>query len=313
MSTQNTLHNILQVRSRGRARHVIKLAIDDLSREWTKTLHQQPLVDELVPARIVTLLEVFARGWIEQLVDHGSPFLERAAELKLDLKFDYKLAAILHGGTITLGQLVAHTISTSRLEAIKSIFDKLIDDDIFNCLARISNRWDVEVLGKPPVPIIPDIDRLKRDLFKLFEVRNILVHELPKTKPISADDVNTFLQSATLFIEATEEYLSQLLHGQYPLTQRAMNEEAIARSDEALLDLLDLCVQIAKDYGAWGAELAAVQAKWNEFRLAEAEWRSNEVRGGSMQPMLFALASEELARSRIKDLREWVERGKAGL
>jgi hypothetical protein len=39
----------------------------------------QQLLDELIPARIVTLLEVFVRTWIEDLVDKGAPYVERAA------------------------------------------------------------------------------------------------------------------------------------------------------------------------------------------------------------------------------------------
>jgi hypothetical protein len=72
---------------------------------------------------------------------------------------------------VTLGQLVAHTITRSRLERVKSALDVTIDGDVLVCLSKVVNRWEVEVLGNFAVPIISDIDELKRDLFSLFDVR----------------------------------------------------------------------------------------------------------------------------------------------
>src|SRR5262245_45811283 len=132
MGSQDTLRYIQQVTSRAMGHPSLsKAEIDLLGDAWEGTLKDQPLAAQLVPARIFTVLEVFFRDWVEQLVDHGPPYLERAAALRLDLKFDYALASNLRGGVVTLGQLVAHTISTSRLESIKAAFDTLVADDIF--------------------------------------------------------------------------------------------------------------------------------------------------------------------------------------
>jgi len=295
MASQDTLRYIQQVTSRGMGHPSLsKAEIDRLSDAWEGSLKDQPLAAQLVPARIVTVLEVFFRDWVERLIDHGPPYLERAAALKLDLKFDYALANNLRGGIVTLGQLVAHTIPTSRLESIKAAFDTLVADDIFVRVSQVSKRWDVEVLGKSPDPIIPNMDQLKRDLFKLFEVRHILVHELPKEPAASLEDVSSFLRS---------------LHGKFPLTQRAMNAAAAEGNEVALEELSNVCSEIAKQYGSYGSELAAVQETWDQFRNADAEWRSREAHGGSMQPMLYSMASEGLARARTKELKEWLAKG----
>lgn len=36
--------------------------------------------------RAVTLLEVFTRAWVAELIDHGQPYLERVSEFKKDIK-----------------------------------------------------------------------------------------------------------------------------------------------------------------------------------------------------------------------------------
>lgn len=311
MGTQDTLSYIQQVKGRARGHpSQSKTEMDRIIDAWAGSLSKVPLGVELVPARIVTILEVFVRDWIERLIDYGSPYVERAATLKLDLKFDWTLTNSVRGGVVTLGQLVAHTISTSRLETIKAAIDALISDDLFVRVSQTTNRWEVEVMGAPSNPIIGDMNALKRDLFKLFETRHILVHELPKKPTISAGDVDVFLQSTKLFIEATDEFLSELLFGKYPLTQRAMNVAAAEGNEAALEQLSEVRSEIENEYGAWGSDLSTVQEKWNQFRDADAEWQSREAEGGSMQPMLYSMASEAHAKARTKELRNWLERGR---
>ncbi|MFB6419235.1 MULTISPECIES: lysozyme inhibitor LprI family protein [Bradyrhizobium] len=310
MRSQDTLSYIKQVKGRAMGHPSLsKIEIDRLSDAWTG-LKERPLATELVPVRIVTILEVFVRDWVEQIIDQGFPYVERAATLKLDLKFDWTLTSNVRLGTVTLGQLVAHNISTSRLETIKSALDTLISDDLFARISLVVNRWEVEVMGSPPIPIIADNDKLRRDLFRLFEVRHILVHELPKGPIVSSDDVESFLQSAKLFVEATDEFLSELLWGKYPLTQRDMNATAAERNKSALEDLAKVCSEIESEYEEWGSDLWTVQKQWNQFREADAEWQSREAEGGSMQSMLYSMASEAHAKARTKELRDWLNRGR---
>lgn len=73
----------------------------------TSEREDQQLLDELIPARIVTLLEVFVRTWIEELIDKGAPYVERAASLKAEIKYDFAIARSLHGGLVAMGQLPA--------------------------------------------------------------------------------------------------------------------------------------------------------------------------------------------------------------
>ena len=51
-----------------------------LKEVWQKCESGKELFASLLPARIVTLVEVFCRYWIERLIDHGPPYDERAVE-----------------------------------------------------------------------------------------------------------------------------------------------------------------------------------------------------------------------------------------
>ena len=91
---------VLEVRARREELHRVLHRLDDLERVYgtrakpadTKT----PGVDDFVPIRIVTVLEVFMRRWIAALVNRGTPFVQNAARLahsgKVRLDFDAAVA-----------------------------------------------------------------------------------------------------------------------------------------------------------------------------------------------------------------------------
>lgn len=311
MAPRDRIREIVEIQKRS-VRHVpslTKFDIDNLSDVWSRQLKGVEIADELVPIRIVTLLEVFVRGWIEKLVNQGVPYVERAAKLSIGLKFDFAIASSLHGRVVTLGQLIAHSVSLSRLESIVDVLGTLLDENLFSSISKIHDRWAVEIEGKPDLPIISDIEQLKRNLFRLFEVRHILVHEMPRKKPHTADEVDDFLRSATLFVQALDEMLSTRLHGKYPLSQAEMNSEAASRSEAAMEELEELCEQIAREEGS--TTIYDVQKAWAIFLDAEADRQSQVASGGSMQPMIYSSAAESLTRTRIDELKRWIEEGKS--
>ncbi len=60
-----------------------KFDLERLKDTWHNQLKGIDPTDELIPIRIVTILEVFLRHWIEALIDHGAPYVERASKLAL--------------------------------------------------------------------------------------------------------------------------------------------------------------------------------------------------------------------------------------
>jgi Lysozyme inhibitor LprI len=266
-----------------------KYDLEELKRVWNNQLKGVDPVDELVPIRIVTLLEVFLRYWIEALIDHGAPYVERASNLKLDLKYDFAIARSLQGGSVTLGQLIAHSVSLSRVDALSSVLQTLLDQDIFAAISETRDRWKVKHEGDSVGPIISDITWLRRTLVRLFEVRHILVHELPENKPHELNDVAEFLDAAALFVDAVGEEFATRLYGDYPMTQSEMNRDAAARHEVAMTELEELCREIAIETAS--DEIYKVQQAWLTFKEAEAERQTQRHLGGSIRPMLYSLGA----------------------
>src|ERR1700730_13809217 len=106
-----------------------KSDLDRLKDIWDKQLKGIDPTDELIPIRVVTILEVFLRHWVETLIDHGAPYVERASKLKVDLKYDFAIARSLQGGSVSLGQLIAHSLSLSRIDSFSAVLRTLLDQD----------------------------------------------------------------------------------------------------------------------------------------------------------------------------------------
>jgi uncharacterized protein YecT (DUF1311 family) len=315
MPSRDRISEILAIRSRS-GRHAVtptKWDIERLAEIWAQKLKTIEFGDSLVPIRIVTLVEVCVRGWIEKLVAQGAPYLERAANLKVDLKYDFAIASSLHGQVVTLAQLIAHSVPLGRFENIVSVLQVLLGEDLFASISNVRDQVAVEIKKEPDVPIINDIEDLRRTLGRLFDVRHILVHEFPQVKPHKVSEVDDFLRAATLFVQAVDEMLHARLYGRYPLTQGAMNRDAAERSAAARNELKALCEKIVQELGAINfpgasvSDINDVQNAWQAFCDAEAARESKEVSGGSMRPLIYSSVAERLTRARIEELQRWLD------
>jgi hypothetical protein len=112
---RNRIEELLSIKARAGKYRRVPSYVDliDLRTFWDKSEKAASPVGELVPIRIVTLMEVFLRHWIQTLVDHGAPYVERAAKLNANIKYDFAIARSLQGGSISLGELIAHSVSLS--------------------------------------------------------------------------------------------------------------------------------------------------------------------------------------------------------
>jgi uncharacterized protein YecT (DUF1311 family) len=292
---------------RGRARSDLYR----LKRAWEGELKGVYLSDELVPVRIVTILEVFIRDWIEELIDHGAPYVERASKLKVDLKYDFAIAHSLQGKLVSLGQLIADSVSLSRFEAFTAVFDTLLDCDLFDAISKTRDRMEVSWAerradGALVKPIIGDIAHVKRALARLFNVRHILVHELPRNKPHVLREVSEFLDSAELFVKALDEELRSRLYGERSLTEEEMNRAAAANHQTAVDELDSICNEIALRTSS--DKIRKVQRLWVVFKEAEAE-RQSEIFSpdGGLRPVHYSYTAEQITRTRIRELKEYLE------
>jgi hypothetical protein len=261
---------------------------------------------DFFPIRIVTLIEVFTRSSVALLIDHDSPFAERASKLDVNIKFDFSLVRSLQGREVTLGQLMAHGISVQRIENMASVFSTLLGRDLFELISKVARQWEFEQEGDAAKPIITDLAETRKTLSRLFELRHVLVHEFPHSVPYTHDDIEQFLNASIDFMDATEEMLQTTLYGREPTHQRGRNAKAELEAKLVLQELAEVVQEIAKISKT--KRIFRVQRKWEAFKHAEAE-RQSAIWGrrARMGPLIYHYAVKRLAKERVRELREWLK------
>ncbi len=152
------------------------------------------------------------------------------------------------------------------------------------------DRWATEVEQKPAEPIIADFENTAACLSRLFDVRHILCHEMPRRLPYSEGDIDGFLEEALRFTKALEEIITFEMFGRTPLTQTEMNVSAheTLKKKESELEgvLMDVKAEIKRsgdaiserlrerDNKSWLDCLEESQRKWLAYRDAHAEFDS---------------------------------------
>jgi len=271
--------------------------------------------------RSVTILEVLTRQQLAALVDHSPEFTNRAVEFSKNIKMDFALVRDIQGRAITLGDIVAHSVSVNSFGQILDHFETILGKPLRPLLAGAVDRWRTEIERHPPKPIILDFDVLKGRLSRLFEIRHILCHELPQKPAYLVNEVADFLDSAIQFSKAIEWVLIFEKHGLVPLTQTDMNIAAAEKLKDKQIELERLLADIRKllksreqlhakfgsSENSFLSRLEDAQEKWTEYREANSNFVAERNRGGTIRPLVWAGEATRITTSRIAELRVWLE------
>jgi len=265
---------------------------------------------QFIPIRLVTLLEVFLRDVIAELVDGGDEYFQQAEKLVKGAKFDFAFAAHVNRHELTIGDFVAHAVSLNRVDAVFSALGTLLDG--YSAKLKVAHpRWTEERDDWPLPPIIDDYDTMVASLDRLYEVRHILAHEMPQTSIFKPEEVQEFAAAAKAFITATDWVVVEVLHGAVPRTQAAMTESS---GNDLILEekrLAEVLSDVATLDGIDMDSLRALQNDWEKWADAQAALVASQVEGGSMQPMIWASEKMVLTRERIDQLvrlrDEWMQ------
>lgn len=312
---KSDIENMLEWKKRrGQSGASFTLAYDlqRLGELWRSKSEDAADFADFIPMRLVTIIEVFTREAIRELVDAGSPYLEKAEALSKGAKLDFALLAGLQGRKVSIGDLIAHTVSINEPGRIVAYLSALIPDFV-QCLKASHPRWTEERASWPLNPIIADYGMMMANLSRLFMVRHIVTHELPSASAFHPSEIDGFIKAASEFIEATDWVLVETLRDAVPKTQIEMNAQAGAALNVLEREMDDL-ISAIKEHGEVDASLFdRSQDAWKDYATKEAELHASLVAGGSMYSMIWASAKQEETRRRMETLRWWAERREGDL
>ncbi len=325
MTTRDRTSEIAEVKDRNPyGNRFGSYGFDRLRSDWQRMRSDKACAPDFYVVRAVTLLEVFTRTNIAELVDHGPDYANRALEFSKNLRIDYALVQSIQGRVVTLGDVVAHSVSVNSFGQMLGYFEILLDKKpLRTLLASTVDRWATEIEEKPADPIIRDFDAMAACLSKLFEARHILCHEMPRKPPYSENEIAAFLTEAFGFTKALEEIVTFARFGLVPMTQTEMNvsaHETLRKKESELEEVLQSvkasvrsneasisATGRARDNKSWLECFEEAQQQWLAYRNAHAEFDTYSSRGGTIHPTLWASEATRLTEVRLTELRGWLK------
>ena len=303
---RDILGEIREIKARQGRLHRSALAsrVDRLHHEWDASQPATESVALYVPVALVTAMEVFFRSLVAELVDYGSPFIDNSEPLARSIRFDLDSIRAIEGKRVTVGEIMAHSLPFNKLSDISTPLSALMGEDVFHRLGRTVDHWRTRVNGEPATPIIEDIDVLRRVLIRVFEVRHIIVHEVPERRLIRNEEVPELIASVRLLLSASHWLAFDLLTPDAPLQQIEMTGRAYADLQEADEQAKALVARLSEHIDPESRdELVEAQVAWEAYRDKESAFAAGWYRGGSAMPMVGALRARRVTEERIGRLR----------
>jgi uncharacterized protein YecT (DUF1311 family) len=220
---------------------------------------------------------------------------------KANVGFD--ILKSLHGRSITIGELISHSISISNLTHLASHMTKLLGVEFLKEISLIHGRWDVEVLKKPKQPILIEAEKTFRYVARTFELRHIFCHEMASKHEFELDEIEKCFDASVLFLKASEEFISETLYPNVPLTQTDMNIsslEAYKKERVHLDSLISKFEMLLNDKQI--PKFKAANAAWELFFKNSVDIEALEYEEGSIRPTIVNSAAARLTKDRSEQV-----------
>lgn len=315
--TRDIIQEIAEVRQRrrfGSAMTELPLRLFALERAFKDHDKSQVELTRYFPVALIACVEGYFRLAIKDLIDAGEPFLTNAEKPASSLKLDFSVLRAVHGKAITVGELVAHGVSLSRLEHVDGALSSLLGVGFLQSLRTTTDRWAHEVRGEPNTPILSKPDEVFANVARAFELRHIICHEIASAYEIESNEVARCFESCVAFLRTADEFISETIHPGAPLTQTDMNIAAGESLVEKRERLAEAVVKLTSRLEP--AELAVFaesQEKWQLYCDAWADFVAGErANSGTIWPLIYAGAAEAVVDRRLEEVSSWRRLGDGG-
>jgi hypothetical protein len=88
-------------------------------------------IHRYIPIGIIACVESFFRATVKELIDFGSPFSEKAVNLR-EIKFDFSVVHAIAGKELTVGDFLSHLLPMKSFEDINSTIGTLAGKDFLS-------------------------------------------------------------------------------------------------------------------------------------------------------------------------------------
>jgi hypothetical protein len=165
-------------------------------------------VARYIPIGLVACIEGYFRLAYADLINYGSPFRENATEF--DIKFNLKMAVSLQNNSLSLGEFIAHLLTTNNLEDINGNMSVIMGEDFLRLFRRMRPILDTQ----QHLPFVNEdeiTDGILASVRRLFELRHMFCHEADPWIAADAISITGGARSAIEFVVFSDAIINNLL------------------------------------------------------------------------------------------------------
>jgi hypothetical protein len=260
------------------------------------------------PIAIVACIESYFRLAIKEIIDSGEPYLSNSQEIVSKMNTGFEVLKALHGQSITIGDIISHSIPISSLSHLDSHMTKLLGFDFLQKMSQIHDRWTVEVLGKSKQPILIDAKITLRYVQRTFELRHIFCHETASKYEFEVEEIEKCFEHSANFLKAAGELINQTLTPNSPMTQTDMNIASFKDYEEERKHLDSLLSQVPSLLNKKQIlKFRKANKLWELFLKTSVEIEGLRYEGGSIRPTIENLCAASLIKERSKEILRFIE------
>lgn len=263
-----------------------------------------------IPIGMMACVESFFRVTVKELIDLGSPYLERASKLR-EIKFDFTMVQAIQGKKLTVGDFLSHLVPMKSFDEIGEVISVLTEKEFFKDLEPFffeSTDWEAE--NKFPLPHeltkenhqeVGEIYRSSREIYKL---RNIFCHEATEPDTVNISTIYSGYVNTLKFLEASNAFLWNVIDPNHPTCNAEWGARNYADLQILEKELKELLAKVAPDCEFFEMDLLETQKVWENYKDTRLKIMEERWEGGSGQGIALSSEAIYLTKQRIEELKE---------
>jgi len=277
-----------------------------------KKLDNSEAIYQYIPLATVACIEGFFRFAVKTLIDNGTPFIEKVAELekKLQLKISLDVVAEIQSKSLTLGDIVGHVLSCNKLDDIDGALTILLGKSFLQTIkthSRPDGLIDEEqqkIFNEGHAQVFSDIKRI-------FELRHILAHEIASGYKLDKIEIIRCYNNTKSFII---QFIDLILYSIDPDKPRAILDN-VAREqsradqvDEELENILSIQLKTKPNLfmggKAYKLTMQSTIDAWKSYRAARSSHAESTHWDAAAGKVSYLQCYIKTTRSFIEDLKK---------
>lgn len=265
-----------------------------------------------IPISTIACFEAFFRSTVKEIIDFGKPYSDNVAIFNnaKNIRLDFETVAAIQSKSLTIGELVAHTLPYNNYEDISFNLKTLLGKDFTSELKLYKSKSIFTLQDDLTIDFKKKSAEIFKSVKRTYELRHIFCHEFATNLVIDKDEILINFQNCKIFLEHVNNFIWHELYPNAPETQFEMTAQVqsdLELKENKLSQLIKLIKASVKNddfyMHQFNEKLFDKCIKsWEVYKKLHAEYSADYVKGGSMYQHLYASDMINITEEKIQSL-----------